>query len=96
MRVPCSSVPPTEMIDAAADDASRVSHFEQLGRLMAQMHDQASSWQPSAAQRRTPVEAWAWSRARLSEYGKHRDTYSKIHPRAQCRHGKAEYGTPYW
>jgi Ser/Thr protein kinase RdoA (MazF antagonist) len=102
-------VPLTEMIEKAPDDASRDSRFEQLGRLMADMHDQASAWQPSshfrrhsldadgfmgeapfwgrfwdipglaAEQRETLIEARVWIRARLSEYGKDRGTYSMIH-----------------
>ena len=39
-------VPLNEMIDKAASDADRDSHFEQLGRLIATMHDQAVAWRP--------------------------------------------------
>jgi Ser/Thr protein kinase RdoA (MazF antagonist) len=35
-----------EMIDKAADDADRGSHFARLGRLIATMHDQAVDWRP--------------------------------------------------
>ncbi|MCP3984443.1 MAG: phosphotransferase [bacterium] len=37
-------VPLNEMIDEATDGTARDSHFEQLGRLMATMHDQAAGW----------------------------------------------------
>jgi Ser/Thr protein kinase RdoA (MazF antagonist) len=46
-----AGVPLNEMIDKAedaADDVSRNSHFEQLGRLMATMHEQAVDWNPPA------------------------------------------------
>ncbi len=35
-----------ERIENAPNEADRDSHFEQLGRLMAAMHDQAITWQP--------------------------------------------------
>ena len=56
-------VPLTEMIENAPDEASRDSHFEQLGRLMAAMHDQASGWEPpvlvSNATRSMRTGSWA-------------------------------------
>ncbi len=50
-------VPLSESIDAAADDAGREVHFERLGRLMAAMHDQASTWQPPPPFRRHSLDA---------------------------------------
>ncbi|MCP5059719.1 MAG: phosphotransferase [bacterium] len=38
--------PLSEAIERSADAAERDSQFEQLGRLMAKMHDQAVAWQP--------------------------------------------------
>jgi Ser/Thr protein kinase RdoA (MazF antagonist) len=46
----------TEMIERAQDDASRDSHFEQLGRLMAEMHNQASAWQPPSGFQRHSLD----------------------------------------
>jgi len=50
-------VPLTEMIENASDDASRDSHFEQLGRLMAEMHNQASGWEPPSRFQRHSLDA---------------------------------------
>ena len=45
-------VPLNEMIERATDEAERASHFEQLGRLMATMHEQAVAWRvPSQFER---------------------------------------------
>jgi len=45
-------VPLNEMIESATDEAERASHFEQLGRLMATMHEQAVAWRvPSQFER---------------------------------------------
>lgn len=46
-----------EMIESAADDADRNSRFEQLGRLMATMHDQAVAWHPPANFHRHSLDA---------------------------------------
>ena len=102
-------VPLAEKIDKAPDDASRDTHFEQLGHVMATMHEQAVNWRPPSQlrrhsldadgfmgeapfwgrfwdlpeltpqQRETLIDARRWLHARLSEYGKHRGTYSMIH-----------------
>ena len=50
-------VPLDEMIEKAPDEATRDSHFEQLGRLMAVMHDQAVAWQPPAHFQRHSLDA---------------------------------------
>ncbi|MEN8160550.1 MAG: phosphotransferase [Myxococcota bacterium] len=50
-------VPLTERIEKAPDEASRDTQFRQLGRLMAEMHDQASAWQPPARFRRHSLDA---------------------------------------
>jgi Ser/Thr protein kinase RdoA (MazF antagonist) len=50
-------VPLAQMIEQAPDDASRDVHFERLGRLMAEMHDQASAWRPPAHFQRHSLDA---------------------------------------
>ena len=50
-------VPLSEMIDGATDEAERSSHFEQLGRLMAAMHEQAVAWRPPSHFERHSLDA---------------------------------------
>lgn len=50
-------VPLNQMIDQATDDTQRNSHFEQLGRLMATMHEQAVDWRPPARFERHSLDA---------------------------------------
>ena len=50
-------VPLNEIIDKATDDAERASHFEQLGRLMATMHEQAVAWRPPSHFERHSLDA---------------------------------------
>ena len=46
-----------QRIATAPDEASRDSHFEQLGRLMAAMHDQAVAWHPPSHFQRHSLDA---------------------------------------
>ena len=52
-----AGVPMNEMIDKAVDGADRDAHFEQLGRLMATMHEQALAWHPPADFERHSLDA---------------------------------------
>lgn len=47
----------TEMIEQASSDAERDTHFERLGHLMAEMHDQASGWEPPSGFQRHSLDA---------------------------------------
>jgi Ser/Thr protein kinase RdoA (MazF antagonist) len=46
-----------EMIEKAPDETSRVAYFEQLGRLMATMHEQAVAWHPPSQFQRHSLDA---------------------------------------
>ncbi|MBW2242060.1 MAG: phosphotransferase [Deltaproteobacteria bacterium] len=50
-------VPLSETIEKASGDADRDSQFEQLGRLMARMHDQAVAWRPPSQFQRHALDA---------------------------------------
>ena len=50
-------VPMDEKIAKAPDETTRDSHFEQLGRLMASMHDQAVAWRPASRFQRHSLDA---------------------------------------
>ncbi len=52
-----AGAPLNEKIEKARDELARDSHFEQLGRLMAAMHDQAVAWQPPESFERHSLDA---------------------------------------
>jgi Ser/Thr protein kinase RdoA (MazF antagonist) len=50
-------VPLRELNEQSADAGGRTAHFEQLGRLMATMHNQATDWQPPRQFERHSLDA---------------------------------------